>query len=426
MYKDIYTEEDLLALFEEKKYLAFQGTAKTARRMKLPFELIERVKAKYKDKHGELKKRDKHFVKSEDHKEKLGLVSTSNSDTCKQEVYKVKEKITSLDDFIKIFKPDLEKWKIKRWTQNYWAGFTQVKVEYEAIAQSQEGFYEKFLEEIKAIAAPSESKPESVTTKYTSKYLLELVLPDLHLSKMSSADETGENYNTDEAIFRYKSAVETLLARVPLHNIGKILLVVGNDLGNFDTLTGTTTAGTPQDSDSRYYELFIKAKKLMIDTINKLVTYCPVDIEIVSGNHDQLFSYHVGSVLEAYYHLNDNVSVNNSPKPRKYYQFGKCLIGLAHGDNEKELELPLIMAREVPKLWAETEYREWHLGHFHKTKSLNFKSIDENQGIRVRRLPALTGTDAWHNRKAYHSLKSADAFVWCKNEGMILQASYNI
>lgn len=426
MSKIIYTVQDLLNLFDKKPYLTSQGTKKTAERMGLPIQLVAEAKNLYKKKYKAQSQETntstlKEFVESE-----KGLISTSNFGTTRQEVYKVKDKVTTLEDFIKVFQPDLENWKIKKWSQNYWAGFTQVKVEYEAIAVSESTFYKDFLESLKDMGKYAIKIPTPSIDKKSKKHLLELVLPDLHLSKMTHEEETGEHYDTEEAMYRYQVAVETLLSRIPLDQIGKVLLVVGNDLGNFDNLIGTTTAGTPQDSDCRYHKMFINAKKLMISTINKLLEFCPVDVEIVSGNHDNVFAFSIGEVLDAYYHINENVKVNNSPKPRKYYKFGQCLIGLAHGDNEKEVELPLIMAREVPGLWAETKYREWHLGHFHKTKSINFKSIDENQGIRVRRLPALTATDAWHNRKAYHSLKSADAFVWSQTEGIILQASYNL
>lgn len=425
MSKNIYTVQDLVVLFEKKPYLLSQGTKKTAKRMKISPELVADAKRIYREKY-KVKIQTNEYTLKNFKESQTGLVSSSGSEGTKQEVYKVKEKITTLDEFIKIFKPDLSKWKIKKWSQNYWAGFSQVKVEYEAISISESEYYKEFLKELKEAGKTAIKIETPTTSKNSKKHLLELVLPDLHLAKMTHEEETGEHYDTEEAIYRYQKAVSTLLSRVPLDQIGKVLLVVGNDLGNFDNLGGATTAGTPQDSDSRYHKMFIKAKKLMINTINTLLKHCPVDVEVVSGNHDNLFAFHVGEVLDAYFDCNKDVTVNNSPKPRKYYKFGKCLIGLAHGDNEKEVELPLIMAREAPQLWADTKYREWHLGHFHKTKSINFKSIDENQGIRVRRLPALTATDAWHNRKAYHSLKSADAFVWSKEEGMILQASYNL
>jgi hypothetical protein len=42
-----------------------------------------------------------------------------------------------------------------------------------------------------------------------------------------------------------------LLKRTSTYPLAEILLVVGNDLLHTDSRSNTTTAGTPQDTDSR-------------------------------------------------------------------------------------------------------------------------------------------------------------------------------
>ena len=41
-----------------------------------------------------------------------------------------------------------------------------------------------------------------------------------------------------------------------------------------------------------------------------------------------------------------------------------------HGSEEKRDSLPMLMANERKELWAETKFREWHLGHMHRKKEL--------------------------------------------------------
>jgi hypothetical protein len=256
--------------------------------------------------------------------------------------------------------------------------------------------------------------------------LLLISIFDQHFGKLGWAEETGEDYDIKIAETRFKNALDSLLSRVNLNNVSRIVFPIGNDLIHVDNLQRTTTAGTPQDTDVRFHKIIKTVRRVLVETIDKLAIIAPVDIIVVPGNHDQATTFLIGEILDAFYSNNQNVTVDNSPKLRKYYKFGKVGILWTHGDKEKHNDLGLIFATEQPQLWADTKYRFCQIGHFHKNKKLNFVSVDEHQGFQVQTLPSLSGTDSWHYGKGYNSQKQAKAFLYDKEEGLIAEYTYTL
>jgi len=368
--------------------------------------------------------------------------------------YRGNEIIKTAEQLVKAADIDLNVWKIDKEIANKWdvtmklkkteydengkpvqtttdpATFQnfQVKLFLSRIrTQEEQRVWENFLVNIRDNAPDLSylTKPHSAQGK---KYMLELSLPDLHIGKLAWEDESGENYDTKIAIQRYNESVEKLLSHVAHYKdeIEEILLPVGNDLFNIDNMLNKTTAGTDQRVDSRWQQMFQKAKDLLIENINKLSAIAPVKVMMVSGNHDYQTVYYLGCVLQAYYHKSTNVTINNDATQRKYHVYGINLIGFTHGNEEKHQELGLIMATEKPDLWAKTKCRQMHLGHFHSRKTTKYLDVQEFQGFTVRILPSLSGTDDWHNRKGYMSMKSAIAFLYAKDNGLVAEFSHNI
>lgn len=355
----------------------------------------------------------------------------------------VDRKIT-LPEAITLFEVDESNWEVTKFECKVWDfsikdkdGNVETSPQYSAgliVKQRQPDKdlnYQKqiILDEIKAFNATS-SYPNVVfpdrQLDHNLDTLLEISIPDLHIGKHSWGQETGEDYDIKIAVERYNTAIDELISRVNTTRVERILLPIGNDMINIDNKTGTTTSGTPQSVDSRFGKMFRTAKELIIDTVGKLTSIAPVDIVVVAGNHDNLTMFTLGEVLEAFFHENPLVRVNNSPKQRKYYQYGQNGILFSHGNEEKHPELGLIFATEEPDLWARTRYREVQLGHFHKTKRTNYVSVDEHQGFKIRIIPSLSGTDAWHYSKGYNSLKAAQAFLYHRDKGLLAEYTYNV
>jgi hypothetical protein len=257
--------------------------------------------------------------------------------------------------------------------------------------------------------------------KCTDGYLYELGIPDIHFGRLSWEEESGANFDIKIAKQCVASVMDQLLGDVGHYSIVKILLPIGNDFFNSDNLVDTTTRGTPMDEDVRWAKTFRKGREMAVDMIDKCNTIAPVDVMIIPGNHDQQRSFYLGEALSAWYHNNENVNIDNSARIRKYYAFGKNLIGFAHGYSEKLANLPLIMAIDEPKMWAESVHREWHTGDKHHKKDMEFTTADESSGIVVRILRSLAEDDAWTFSKGYKSLKAAESFLWDKDRGLVAQ-----
>lgn len=256
--------------------------------------------------------------------------------------------------------------------------------------------------------------------KFDDGCLYEIAMPDIHFGRLAWGEETGDDFDINIAQNAVNSVIEQLLSFTAKYNISKILLPLGNDFYNSDNNADTTTRGTPQQEDTRWQKTFRRGRELAQQMIDSCAAIAPVDILIIPGNHDQQRSFYLGEVLEAWYANNENVEIDNRAASRKYYQYGKSLIGFAHGYSEKVQSLPLIMALEAPDMWAQSKYREWHTGDKHHKKDMVFRADEEN-GVLVRILRSLAPDDAWTFGKGFKSLKAAEAFLWHQEQGLLAQ-----
>lgn len=313
--------------------------------------------------------------------------------------------------------------KLKTWET--YAGVKRTSVEYNVPVENSikalEEAKRQFIEDAKRYAPKYDTVSYKHHLLYSGERLLEISIPDLHAGKMSWIPETDEDYNIRLAVNRFKEAIEYFLEIGKAMQVTRFLLPIGNDLLNSEGLSQATTGGTPQQDDCRYQKSFTMVRKMLVESIDKLRKVAPVDIVVVSGNHDRERCYYIGETLECWYHNCDEVKIDNSPKLRKYYRYGKSLIGYTHGSDEKHDHLPIIMATETPKDFADTKFRFWHLGHLHKYQ------VQEQFGITVRILPSLCSTDAWHKQHGFvGNLKAAQAYLYSKTEGYLAHFQYTI
>jgi hypothetical protein len=251
--------------------------------------------------------------------------------------------------------------------------------------------------------------------------MLEVNIPDAHFGKLAWGVETGGRpYDTKIAEVMYTRAVDALIERSSGYKFDEVVYVIGNDILNSNDAENKTAHGTVVTTDGRYHKTFWKVRSTVVDSIEKLRKVAPVRVITVFGNHDTLSAWHLGDSLECYFHKYDDVTVENSPRYRKYYSFGSVMLLLTHGDKGKREDFPLLMATEEPEMWARTKHREAHTGHNHSTKTQEF------HGVRVRILPALCPPDDWHSENSFTgNLRNAEAFIWNKQEGLIGMVTYN-
>jgi hypothetical protein len=275
------------------------------------------------------------------------------------------------------------------------------------------------------IARATKHSPKYKKIKYKpsrEENLFELGLPDLQLGRLVAAEDAGFDIDPTMQIKKANIVVDKLIGYAENFNITKILFPVGNDFFDTNSAEMTTVKGTPQEDDVRWKRTYKLGCDFIVKTIDKLMQLAPVDVLIISGNHDADKIFHLGEYIHAWNHRNPNVFVDNRPMKRKYYAFGKDLVMLTHGYFEKNNKLDSLMAYEVPQLWANSIHREVHLGDLHHKVDMVVKTNELENGVVIRILRSLAHPSVWEFDKGLvGSLKAGEAFVWHENDGVIAQ-----
>lgn len=242
---------------------------------------------------------------------------------------------------------------------------------------------------------------------------------DIHIGKLCSAFETGEDYNSQIAVNRVIEGLHGILHKAQPYNIEKIIFIAGNDILHIDTPKRTTTSGTPQDTDGMWYDNFVTAKKLLVDVIQILMSVADVEVVYNPSNHDFMSGFMLLQCIEAYFSNSQNVSFKTDMSHRKYSVYGKNLIGTTHMDGAKAQDLPLLMAHEASAFWAGCKHRYIYGHHVHHKTSKDYMSVC------VETLRSPSGADSWHHRNGYqYSPKAVEAFIHHPEYGQISRITH--
>jgi hypothetical protein len=346
--------------------------------------------------------------------------------------------IYSEEEAVAFFKVDLTRWRVTRWKAGMWQigmkmkgakdepdkaemhALCKVMIEMEPVApkgvlDGLDLVFKRFESESFRLPAPK------LMPCLDGRMMMEVSIPDLHLGKLCWAPETGQDYDLKIAERVYNQSLANLIYKARGFDLDMVVLLLGSDFFHYDTPHGTTTGGTPLDRDGRFPKMFDIGVRCKIAAVATLLKLCSkVHVKHVGGNHDRNSSYCLARVVAERYHNDDRVTVDCEPNVRKYLRYGANLIGYTHGDEVKLDKLPLIMATERKEDWAATTCREWHLGHFHTSRTFQTKPVDEHMGVEVIVVPALCGADAWHHEKGFvGNARAANAFIYDKDDGKI-------
>lgn len=307
----------------------------------------------------------------------------------------------------------------KRWkADSLWkTGLRQIRVRLRRLAPRpiQEGIRE-LLKNVKPIATATPPR-----RKKADPHLFEAAIFDHHFGKYAHAPATGQNYSLAIAEREYKLAIDAMIERAKSFPVDRVLLPIGGDFLHTDNARGETTAGTRVESvDDRLSKVFRIAAQSLQYAVERLLEVAPVDCLWVPGNHDASTSFYIVEWLSAVFRSNRHVQVDAGPRNRKYYPYGVNLIGITHGDKGKHSDYPHIMATEVPQLWAQSKFRAWHVGHFHRRAESRYVSGDSFHGTEVRILGSLCSTDSWHFEQAYIGQpRTAECHLFSKSSGPV-------
>jgi hypothetical protein len=257
------------------------------------------------------------------------------------------------------------------------------------------------LPKVKAVKAP----------KVSEDLMTCIPMGDPHFGMYAWAEETGNDFNLDIARQDMCAAVDYLVKQAPPSAICAII-----NLGDFfhaDNLEGKTTrSGNVLDMDTRLPKVIqvgVAALRQAIQTALK--RHDKVVVINAIGNHDDVLSMALSIMLSNIYENEPRVEVYDQPTRRHYITFGKNLIGVTHGNQTKDNQLPGVMATERPQDWGETKYRTWFRGHHHQDK------VEEFNGCRVEQFRTLAPGDAYAVGHGWLSGQDMKAIVYHREFG---------
>lgn len=268
---------------------------------------------------------------------------------------------------------------------------------------------DQIIKEMKAHAPSYKTINRSSIHKDGHLFLLDPA--DVHIGKLTTAFQVGVDYNAETAVNRVLAGTEGLISRASGYNIDKIAIIIGNDILHTDTPRRTTTNLTPQDTDGMWYENFLKAKRLYVDIIERLISIADVHVIFNPSNHDYMSGFFLADSISSWFSNCKNVTFDVSIAHRKYFRYYNNLIGSCHGDGSKEADLPLLMAHES-KDWSDCKHKYFYTHHLHHNRSKDY------MGVNVTLLRSPSEADSWHHIAGHeHSPKAIEAALHHKEYG---------
>ena len=289
-----------------------------------------------------------------------------------------------------------------QWVKSRLAADDRLKALQEAIADS--------VAEYKGLGKPTKQLKQK---QDGSQYMVAIPIGDPHIGMYAWADECGEDFDTDIARNDLLNASRNLFTASPDAN--KCLIANLGDFFHSDNQSNRTSrSGAALDVDTRWARVLKLGCMVMVDMIHLALKKYP-EVEVINaiGNHDDHSAVMLSAFLSAYFSDEPRVTVQPTTAKFHYVKFGKCLIGVTHGDTIKHNDLGELMATDKAEDWGSTEHRMWFVGHIHHSRKT------ELRGCTVESFRTLAAKDAWHAAKGYRSGRDMNAIVIHKDYGEV-------
>lgn len=243
--------------------------------------------------------------------------------------------------------------------------------------------------------------------------LCDYTIGDNHTGLYAWAKEAGDDWDLDKSVDILEKAMNHLVYHAPAAEIAYIL-DVGDYMHADNSANETSHSHNKLDVDGRYS----KVLNAGIDCIIKLILLAlqkhkKVLYRSVIGNHNDHSSQMLNTAVRLRFHNEPRLTVLDSPNHHHYYQFGCNLLADTHGHTTKADNLPLLMAVDVPEMWATTTNRVWRTGHVHHL------SQKEYSGCTVVTYRTLAPKDAWHSASGYRSNREMQVTVYHQHKGKV-------
>ena len=229
-----------------------------------------------------------------------------------------------------------------------------------------------------------------------------IAVADPHIGKLAWPAETGgQPWDTPISVETIHAGVAHLMSEG--EGVGERAFCLLGDYLHHDG-KGMTTQGTPLDYDSRVPKLLRAGTELIFDLIAASAEKVPTRVYVVPGNHDQILTWALQELIRNEFRKHGGVMVDDRFTSTKFFSWGRCLIGLDHGDKGKK-RLPNTMVTQCEAEWGQSIVREILTGHLHSKAA-----IETMGGIVVRTMDSLSSPDKWHADEKFHAPRTIEAF----------------
>ena len=280
---------------------------------------------------------------------------------------------------------------------------------------------ERFVERLEeGISKYTPNRIEPVTPKTIGNKFGVINFSDLHLDKMTTYEETGEDSDIWKNIEKVAAIFDELLQYQKDQGCEKIAILIGNDLNNVNDYRNSTVKGTPQSTYIHHVDAWEITLNFWIEQIDKALQVAPIEIIGIPGNHARDMENMICKALKQVYRHNENINFFSSRIERKVIAYGENLFFFEHGHNFNKANYAGSMAAHYSELWHKHSNRYCFLGHFHQEKAFDLP------GIMVMVARGTCENDEYHFANGYLGTKKTAYAHWFSEDGCNFQTMRRI
>jgi hypothetical protein len=289
--------------------------------------------------------------------------------------------------------------------------------------QDAERQLELMQEAIAALAQDLPKLPASLpysNEEYAKQLMAVYPLGDPHIGVLSWAEETGQDWDLTIAEGKFCAAFDRIVNTAPACE--EAVIVNLGDFFHSDNMEGVTSrSGHHLDMDGRFAKMVRVGMKIMRQMIDSALNrHKHVRVINATGNHDDTSSMFLAVALSNIYENEPRVTIDDSPTPFHYVEWGACMFGVHHGHSCKPAMLPGVMAADQPEMWGRTKYRYWYTGHIHHDSKKEFAGVTQES------FRTLAAKDAYATWGGYRSGQDTKCIVLHKEFGEVERHTVNL
>jgi hypothetical protein len=243
---------------------------------------------------------------------------------------------------------------------------------------------------------------------------------DYHVGMMAWGAETrSDNHDLKTSEVLLQEAAETLMDAAPPCETA-VLAFMG-DFVHFDSFRPETPMHKHLlDTDSRFGKVGTTAMRVVRHVIAAARRrHRHVHVIWLRGNHDESVAELIKMFLGMFYEGEQGITVDTGPSYFSFYEFGKNLMGFAHGDKLKPARMPMVMANDMAEAWGRCPERIIFTGHVHH------ESRSDEYGVALETVPVIIPNDAYATNAGYRSRRAMQVIIFDREYGELERHTYN-